>query len=45
MSGAVSERSDRSSYAGFRATIKPVGTGPRGSRPLAFEEAREAMLR
>jgi anthranilate phosphoribosyltransferase len=33
----------RSSYAGFRATIKAVGTGPRGSRALSFEEAREAM--
>lgn len=43
MSGAVSERKGRSSYAGFRATIKAVGTGPRGSRPLSFEEAREAM--
>lgn len=49
MSGAVSEkkgrneRSGRSTYAGFRATIKAVGTGPRGSRPLSFEEAREAM--
>lgn len=36
-------RTGRSSYAGFRATIKAVGTGPRGSRSLAFEEAREAM--
>lgn len=33
----------RTSYEGFRATIKLVGTGPRGSRALAFEEAREAM--
>ena len=33
----------RSSYAGFRATIKTVGTGPLGSRSLTFEEAREAM--
>ncbi|HEX8754100.1 MAG TPA: hypothetical protein VF731_11860 [Solirubrobacterales bacterium] len=33
----------RSSYAGFRSTIKAVGTGPRGSRALSFEEAREAM--
>jgi anthranilate phosphoribosyltransferase len=33
----------RTSYAGFRATIKAVGTGPRGSRSLTFEEAREAM--
>ena len=33
----------RSSYEGFRATIKAIGTGPRGSRPLDFDEAREAM--
>lgn len=33
----------RSSYAGFRATIKAVGTGERGRRDLSFEEAREAM--
>jgi anthranilate phosphoribosyltransferase len=33
----------RSSYDGFRATIKAVGTGPRGSRPLSFDEARAAM--
>jgi anthranilate phosphoribosyltransferase len=33
----------RSSYAGFRSTVKAVGTGPRGSRALRFEEAREAM--
>ncbi|HVX33267.1 MAG TPA: hypothetical protein VHA80_09020 [Solirubrobacterales bacterium] len=33
----------RSSYAGFRATIKAVGTGPRGSRSLSFDEARDAM--
>jgi anthranilate phosphoribosyltransferase len=36
-------RTGRSSYAGFRATIKAVGTGRRGSRSLAFEEARAAM--
>ena len=29
-------------YAGFRATIKAVATGPRGSRDLTFDEAREA---
>jgi anthranilate phosphoribosyltransferase len=44
----VSETSEtstrgRSTYEGFRGTIKTVGTGPRGSRPLSFEEAREAM--
>jgi anthranilate phosphoribosyltransferase len=33
----------RSRYAGFRATIKAVGTGPRGSRALSFDEARAAM--
>jgi anthranilate phosphoribosyltransferase len=37
------ETSRHHSYAGFRATIKTVGTGPHGSRPLTFEEAREAM--
>jgi anthranilate phosphoribosyltransferase len=30
-------------YGGFRATIRAVGTGRRGARSLAFEEAREAM--
>jgi len=44
---AVSETNSqtygRTRYPGFRATIKVVGTGPKGSRPLAFEEAREAM--
>ncbi|MDQ2630882.1 MAG: hypothetical protein M3Y75_07900 [Actinomycetota bacterium] len=35
--------SGRSHYAGFRATIKAVGTGPRGSRALSFDEARAAM--
>jgi anthranilate phosphoribosyltransferase len=33
----------RSRYEGFRATIKAVGTGPRGARPLKFAEARDAM--
>jgi anthranilate phosphoribosyltransferase len=37
------ETRGRSSYAGFRATIKAVGTGRVGSRSLSFEEAREAM--
>lgn len=32
----------RSSYGGFRSMIKAVGTGRRGSRSLAFDEAREA---
>jgi anthranilate phosphoribosyltransferase len=30
-------------YEGFRATIRAVGSGPRGSRALGFDEAREAM--
>lgn len=30
-------------YAGFRATVKAIGTGERGRRALAFEEARDAM--
>jgi anthranilate phosphoribosyltransferase len=33
----------RTSYDGFRATIKAVGTGQHGSRALSFDEAREAM--
>jgi anthranilate phosphoribosyltransferase len=36
------ERRGRSGYAGFRAVIKAVGTGPRGSRALTFEEAHMA---
>jgi anthranilate phosphoribosyltransferase len=32
----------RTSYEGFRATLKAVGTGPRGSRALTFAEARAA---
>ena len=35
-------RRGRSEYAGFRAVIKAVGTGPRGSRALSFDEARAA---
>ncbi|HUR87126.1 MAG TPA: hypothetical protein VMY78_17485 [Solirubrobacteraceae bacterium] len=35
-------RIGRSEYAGFRAVIKAVGTGPRGSRALSFDEARAA---
>jgi RNA polymerase sigma factor (sigma-70 family) len=30
-------------YSGFRATLKLIGTGPRGSRDLSFEEARETL--
>jgi anthranilate phosphoribosyltransferase len=33
----------RSHYDGFRATIRTVGTGVRGSRALTFDEARGAM--
>lgn len=32
----------RSTYEGFRVVIKAVATGPRGSRDLTFDEAREA---
>jgi len=39
---APPQRFGRSEYAGFRAVIKAVGTGPRGSRALSFEEARAA---
>lgn len=35
-------RRGRTDYAGFRAVIKAVGTGPRGSRALTFDEARNA---
>ena len=40
--GADTGRDRAAGYAGFRATIKAVATGPRGSRDLTFEEAREA---
>ena len=36
------ERRGRTGYAGFRAVIKAVGTGPRGSRALTFDEAHMA---
>ncbi len=36
------EHVGRSGYAGFRAVIKAVGTGPRGSRALTFAEAHAA---
>ncbi|MEA2242103.1 MAG: anthranilate phosphoribosyltransferase [Solirubrobacteraceae bacterium] len=36
------ERAGRSGYEGFRAVIKAVGTGPRGSRALTFDEAHAA---
>jgi len=41
-SRGLAERRGRSDYAGFRAVIKAVGTGPRGSRALTFDEARNA---
>ena len=41
-SSGLAERRGRSDYAGFRAVIKAVGTGPRGSRALTFDEARGA---
>ncbi len=37
------EQSRRASYPGFNATLKLVGTGPRGSRDLSFDESREAL--
>jgi anthranilate phosphoribosyltransferase len=43
MTVSVEQPQGRSQYPGFRGTIKAVGTGRRGSRSLAFEEAREAM--
>ena len=48
--GSVDERSVHptrgpAGYPGFRATIKAVATGRRGSRDLTFEEAREATAR
>src|SRR5690348_9918439 len=33
----------RTSYDGFQQVIKLIGTGPRGSRALRFDEARHAM--
>lgn len=33
----------KAGYPGFRATLKLVGTGPRGSRDLSFDEARDAL--
>jgi anthranilate phosphoribosyltransferase len=41
-STALPERRHRPQYAGFRSVIKAVGTGPRGSRALTFDEARGA---
>jgi anthranilate phosphoribosyltransferase len=33
----------RTGYPGFAGTLKLVGTGPRGSRDLSFDEARGAL--
>src|SRR5690349_20290361 len=33
----------RSSYAGFRAYVKTIGTGERGRRALTFDEAYDAV--
>lgn len=41
-STALPERRGRTPYAGFRSVIKAVGTGPRGSRALTFDEAHGA---
>jgi anthranilate phosphoribosyltransferase len=41
-STALPDRRGRTSYAGFRSVIKAVGSGPRGSRALTFDEARGA---
>lgn len=43
MSAVQQPARGRAGYAGFRGTIKAVATGPRGSRDLTFDEAREAM--
>jgi anthranilate phosphoribosyltransferase len=42
-SSSVGASLGHSRYEGFRATIRTVGTGVRGSRALTFDEAREAM--
>ena len=39
---SLPQRIGRSGYGGFRAVIKAVGTGPRGSRALTFDEAHMA---
>lgn len=36
-------RRPRARYDGFQAYVKRVGTGPKGSRDLSFEEARAAL--
>jgi len=42
MSAVQQPARGRAGYAGFRGVIKAVATGPRGSRDLTFDEAREA---
>jgi anthranilate phosphoribosyltransferase len=44
VASTLPERRGRSGYGGFRAVIKAVGTGPRGSRALTFEEAHMATV-
>jgi anthranilate phosphoribosyltransferase len=44
MSDITTPTRGRAGYAGFRTVIKAVATGPRGSRDLTFDEAREAGL-
>jgi len=42
--GAASQaRPRKATYPGFRATLKLVGTGSRGSRDLSFDEACDAL--
>ena len=43
MSGAPTTANAAHAYEGFRQTIRLIGTGPRGSRDLSFDEARDAM--
>jgi anthranilate phosphoribosyltransferase len=43
-SATLPRRAGGGGYAGFRAVIKAVGTGPRGSRALTFDEAHAATV-
>ena len=43
MSAQIAGTGRKATYPGFRATLKLVGTGPRGSRDLSFDEARDAL--
>jgi anthranilate phosphoribosyltransferase len=40
---AAKRRRRATDYQGFRSTLKLVGTGPRGSRDLTFDEAHTAL--